>query len=57
MLERFFKDLTAVQQHRNAVIVGPYLDGVVEYLAGVGYSPADSSSIHLRLRGVRSVSR
>lgn len=38
MLERFFKDLTAVQQHRNAVIVGPYLDGVVEYLAGVGYS-------------------
>src|SRR5439155_7906566 len=38
MMERFFKDLTAVQQHRNAATVGPYLDGVVEYLAEVGYS-------------------
>jgi integrase/recombinase XerD len=38
MIERFFKDLATVQQHRQAATVGPYLDGLVEYLAEGGYS-------------------
>lgn len=38
MIEQFFQRAAAAEQHRNAPAVGPYLDGVVGQLAGVGYT-------------------
>lgn len=40
MIEQFFGRAAAIEQHRNAPMVGPYLDGVVTKLADDGYSLA-----------------
>jgi site-specific recombinase XerD len=38
MIEQFFKRPAAIEQHRSAAVVGPYLDGVVADLAELGYT-------------------
>jgi len=38
MIEQFFKRPAAIEQHRTAPVVGPFLDGVVADLAELGYS-------------------
>jgi site-specific recombinase XerD len=37
MIEQFFRESAAARQHRNAPVVGPFLDGIVEHLAEAGY--------------------
>lgn len=39
MIEQFFQRAAAIEQHRDAPVVGPHLDGVVAQLAAAGYSP------------------
>jgi len=43
MIEQFFKKPAAIEQHRSAPVVGPYLDGVVADMAGLGYA---RSTVH-----------
>jgi site-specific recombinase XerD len=37
MLEQFFREPVAAQQHRGAPVVGPCLDGIAQQLAEAGY--------------------